>query len=282
MKIFGILLLIVGLIAAVAFVLLVGLLAVPLLKLGRVLDEARASIKEVTDHSVPILDEAASTVATTNSQLVKVDTITTSAAQVSENVSALTGLYAATFGAFDELIGLSRLKLFHVNDSVKPLGSRVDRHAGIGLGQIGLEAFRRLVTDPRFANRPMVLETPKEDADGTEMDPVNLAVLRQLAKILGDCTRRGDTVARFGGEEFMLILPETPAAGALHLAENIRATVEETVFTIEGGKEVRATVSIGLARFPDHGKSAEALIAAADGALYRSKQSGRNRITSAD
>ncbi|MBD5787554.1 DUF948 domain-containing protein [Cellulosimicrobium terreum] len=88
-----------GLVAAIAFVLLVGLLAVPLLKLGRVLDEARASIKEVTDHSVPILDEAATTVATTNSQLVKVDTITTSAAQVSENVSALTGLYAATFGA---------------------------------------------------------------------------------------------------------------------------------------------------------------------------------------
>ena len=84
-----------GLIAAIAFVLLVGVLAVPLVKLGRVLDEARVSIKEVTDHSVPILDEAA----TTNSQLVKVDTITTSAAQVSENVSALTGLYAATFGA---------------------------------------------------------------------------------------------------------------------------------------------------------------------------------------
>ncbi|MBD8077887.1 DUF948 domain-containing protein [Cellulosimicrobium arenosum] len=88
-----------GLVAAIAFVLLVGLLAVPLVKLGRVLDEARTSIKEVTDHSVPILDEAATTVATTNSQLVKVDTITTSAAQVSENVSALTGLYAATFGA---------------------------------------------------------------------------------------------------------------------------------------------------------------------------------------
>ena len=88
-----------GLIAAIAFVLLVGVLAVPLVKLGRVLDEARASIKEVTDPSVPSLDEAATTVATTNSQLVKVDTITTSAAQVSENVSALTGLYAATFGA---------------------------------------------------------------------------------------------------------------------------------------------------------------------------------------
>ena len=87
-----------GLIAAIAFVLLVGLLAVPLIKLGRVLDEATRSIREVTEHSVPILDEAAGTVASTNTQLVKVDTITTSAAQVSENVSALTGLYAATLG----------------------------------------------------------------------------------------------------------------------------------------------------------------------------------------
>jgi uncharacterized protein YoxC len=87
-----------GLIAAIAFVLLVGVLAVPLLKLGRVLDETRDSVRQITEHSVPILDEAATTVASTNSQLAKVDVITTSAAQVSENVSALTGLYAATVG----------------------------------------------------------------------------------------------------------------------------------------------------------------------------------------
>jgi len=87
-----------GLIAAIAFVLLVGVLAVPLVKLGRVLDEARLAVKELTEHSVPILDEAASTVASTNAQLVKVDTITTAAAQVSENVSALTSLFAATVG----------------------------------------------------------------------------------------------------------------------------------------------------------------------------------------
>jgi len=87
-----------GLIAAIAFVLLVGLLAVPLVKLGKVFDEATRSIREVTDHSVPILDEAVGTVAGANAQLGKVDTITTSAAQVSENVSALAGLYAATLG----------------------------------------------------------------------------------------------------------------------------------------------------------------------------------------
>ncbi len=87
-----------GLIAAIAFVLLVGFLAVPLLKLGRVLDETRDSVRQITEHSVPILDEAATTVASTNGQLAKVDVITTAAAQVSENVSALTGLYAATVG----------------------------------------------------------------------------------------------------------------------------------------------------------------------------------------
>lgn len=101
--------------------------------------------------------------------------------------------YATTFEQFDELIGLSNLKLFHVNDSVKPLGSRVDRHAGIGLGEIGLNAFRQLVTDPLFGNRPMILETPKEDAVGREMDPVNLAVLRGFLPTPGT-----DTTARAG------------------------------------------------------------------------------------
>jgi deoxyribonuclease IV len=86
--------------------------------------------------------------------------------------------YAQTFELFDEHIGLEHLKLFHLNDSVKGLGCRVDRHAGLGLGSIGLEPFRRIVTDPRFAQLPMILETPKESDDGTKMDPVNLALLR--------------------------------------------------------------------------------------------------------
>lgn len=89
--------------------------------------------------------------------------------------------YAATTAEFDRVVGLDRIRAFHVNDSAKPLGSRVDRHAGLGLGHIGEDAFRLLVTDPRFADRPMILETPKEDADGGDMDPVNLAKLRSFA-----------------------------------------------------------------------------------------------------
>jgi deoxyribonuclease-4 len=86
--------------------------------------------------------------------------------------------YDATMQEFDRVVGLKQIRAFHVNDSVKPLGSRVDRHAGLGLGQIGEHAFRRLVTDGRFRRLPMILETPKEDADGNPMDPVNLGRLR--------------------------------------------------------------------------------------------------------
>jgi deoxyribonuclease-4 len=88
--------------------------------------------------------------------------------------------YAAMMDEFDHVIGLKWLKLLHLNDSKKPFGSRVDRHEHIGRGLIGLQPFRRIVNDPRFRKTPMILETPKADADGTEMDPVNLATLRGL------------------------------------------------------------------------------------------------------
>jgi len=88
--------------------------------------------------------------------------------------------YRATFRTFDRLIGLGRLRAFHVNDSLKPHGSRVDRHAHIGRGHLGLEPFRLLVNDRRFHNRPMVLETAKEEGDNDDMDAVNLATLRGL------------------------------------------------------------------------------------------------------
>ncbi|WP_028048429.1 DUF948 domain-containing protein [Cellulomonas sp. URHD0024] len=88
-----------GLIAAIAFVLLVGVLAVPMVKLGRTFDATTASVKELTDHTIPVLDETATLVASSNVQLENIDTVTTAAAQVSENVSALTALFAATVGS---------------------------------------------------------------------------------------------------------------------------------------------------------------------------------------
>jgi deoxyribonuclease-4 len=94
--------------------------------------------------------------------------------------------YRATFEAFDRLVGLERLKAFHLNDSKKALGSRVDRHEHIGDGMLGLDAFRRLLHDPRLEDVPMVLETPKSDEQGRGLrgtDPLdvrNLQTLREL------------------------------------------------------------------------------------------------------
>lgn len=88
--------------------------------------------------------------------------------------------YQKTMQAFDRLIGLSRLKVFHLNDSKKPLGSRVDRHEHIGKGHLGLEPFRLLVNDPRFQKMPMIMETPKEGPNDEDMDVVNLDILRSL------------------------------------------------------------------------------------------------------
>lgn len=90
-------------------------------------------------------------------------------------------MYQATMQAFDDIIGLDRLQVFHLNDSKKGLGAHVDRHAHIGEGELGSEAFRLLLTDPRFANRPGLLETPKDDDELG--DQRNMAILRDLAGI---------------------------------------------------------------------------------------------------
>lgn len=87
--------------------------------------------------------------------------------------------YARMFEAFERTVGLEHLTAFHLNDSKKPLGSRVDRHAIIGEGLIGLPAFGRLVRDPRFAEVPGFLETPPLPS-GEESYALGLARLRQL------------------------------------------------------------------------------------------------------
>jgi deoxyribonuclease-4 len=94
--------------------------------------------------------------------------------------------YASTFTQFGRLIGFGRLRAFHLNDSKKPLGSRVDRHEHIGRGCLGLEPFRRIVNDRRFRGLPMLLETPKAEGKARgaiEVDPLderNLDTLRGL------------------------------------------------------------------------------------------------------
>lgn len=86
--------------------------------------------------------------------------------------------YEATITAFDQTLGLDRLQVIHLNDSRHPLGSHKDRHAHIGEGELGAAAFRRLLNDPRLAQIPGILETPKGKA--AVEDQKNLATLRSL------------------------------------------------------------------------------------------------------
>lgn len=92
--------------------------------------------------------------------------------------------YRKTMAAFDAIVGLDRLAAIHLNDSKRPLGSRVDRHEHIAKGCIGGEAFGYFVNDRRLGNIPMILETAKEtDPDtGKEWDEINLQTLRNLMK----------------------------------------------------------------------------------------------------
>ncbi len=89
--------------------------------------------------------------------------------------------YRRTFEELDEVLGLERLKVIHLNDSKAPCGSRIDRHEHIGRGEIGLEAFERLLNDERFATLPFIIETPKgQTPEGEDWDRVNLSTLRSL------------------------------------------------------------------------------------------------------
>ena len=96
--------------------------------------------------------------------------------------------YVDTFRAFDRIVGLDRIAVFHLNDSKKPCGSRVDRHEHIGKGCLGLEPFRRLLNDPRFSGLPMLLETPKLETPASrrrsDVDPWDARNLRTLRKLI--------------------------------------------------------------------------------------------------
>ncbi|MEM7413225.1 MAG: diguanylate cyclase [Myxococcota bacterium] len=106
-------------------------------------------------------------------------------------------------------------------------------------------------------------------------------VLRHLSQVLRDCIRQVDTLARYGGDEFTILLVDTGHEGGVAVAERIRRTVAETVFEGEGGTPIRLTISIGVATFPSHSADREGMLDLADKAMYRAKSLGRNCVCSA-
>ncbi len=111
--------------------------------------------------------------------------------------------------------------------------------------------------------------------------PFGDVVLKEIATLIHDAVRRIDIVGRYGGEEFLVIMPQTNTLVALPIAERIVAAVQNHHFVFKGKIEVRTTISAGLATYPlpDHGvKSRSSLISAADQALYKAKLAGKNRV----
>jgi two-component system cell cycle response regulator len=102
-------------------------------------------------------------------------------------------------------------------------------------------------------------------------------VLIELARRLTEAVREVDLVARWGGDEFTLLLPKTGLAGSLLLAEKIRVAVGTVPFRVDTGS-LNLTISVGVAAYPEHGSSGKDLVAAADAAMYRAKAAGRNRV----
>jgi diguanylate cyclase (GGDEF)-like protein len=111
---------------------------------------------------------------------------------------------------------------------------------------------------------------------------VGSQVLRRLSEVLAECIRQVDTLARYGGDEFTILLVDTAHDAAYGVAERIRRTVADTLFEGEGGAPIRLTISIGVATSPLHAHERDALLDVADKAMYRAKSLGRNCVCSAN
>ena len=100
-------------------------------------------------------------------------------------------------------------------------------------------------------------------------------VLKEVSEICSDALREYDVVARFGGEEFAIVLPTTPKKKAATIAERLRIAVADRDFLFKD-KRIKCTISLGVAAFPEDGQDSDSLVATSDAALYKAKDSGRN------
>jgi len=166
---------------------------------------------------------------------------------------------------------LALAEQFATTDALTGLPNR--RHAD--------EVLERLLAAARRTRRPLAVVLFDLDHFKAINDNFGHSIgdeaLRAIASATRELLRGSDHAARFGGEEFLLLLPETSADDALIVAEKLRAQIAE--LEVEGlDREV--TASFGVAAYPDHEATADRLIEAADAALYRAKAAGRNRVKS--
>lgn len=179
--------------------------------------------------------------------------------------------YITTMFASDIRYGLNQAKFLPETDEV------TEALSGRGFAIMADSLFGQAV---RY-NRAMTLlviecDTLKQVND-EQGHKAGDALLISLLKAIQGQLRRSDVVARQSGEEFVVLLPETPASGALHLAEKIRMTVAGNTLTL-AGKAITTTVSIGTATYPQDGHSLDLLLAHATRSMFKARLAGRNRV----
>jgi diguanylate cyclase (GGDEF)-like protein len=178
--------------------------------------------------------------------------------------------YITTMFSADIRYGLARAKLLSETDDLTGL---------LNVRGFALSANRLFAQAARHARAASVLMIDSDNLKSVNDAHGHAAgneLLRQLARAIQAELRFTDVAARYGGDEFIVLLPDTPASGAMEVAERIRARIANSPLHLNGSS-IPASVSIGIACYPEDGGTLDALAAHADGALYSAKQDGRNR-----
>ena len=179
--------------------------------------------------------------------------------------------YIVTMFSADIRYGLSKAKLLSETDELTGLLNM--RGFSIAANRLFGQALRY----NRAASVLMIDSDNLKAVNDTHGHEAGNRLLRQLTRLVQAELRYTDVLARYGGDEFIVLLPETPAKGALEVAGRIRDAVASVPLELDG-KRVSGTVSIGLAAHPADGSSLDAVAARADRAMYQAKQAGRNRV----
>jgi diguanylate cyclase (GGDEF)-like protein len=182
--------------------------------------------------------------------------------------------YITTMFASDIRFGINRMKTMSETDE---LTTTLNRR---GFAVVADRLFGQAVRYKRALSLLVIDCDSLKQINDTHGHKAGDRLLVSLVRNIQDQLRHTDVLARQGGDEFLVLLPETPGAGADEVAERIRAAVEEHPLRIESGS-FTSTVSIGIASYPDDGISLDQLLASADRAMYQAKQQGRNRVVRA-
>ena len=179
--------------------------------------------------------------------------------------------YVTTMLAADIHYAMDKIK--HVSDTDELTGIYNMR----AFSSMLQRAFRQAVRYGHSLSVVMIDSDNLKKINDTHGHESGNRLLQHLVRCIREQLRGSDVMARFGGDEFIVLLPETTSKGALEMAERIRKAVEISHFDVRSG-DASITVSLGIASYPEDGGNLEIILEKADKAMYRAKQRGRNRV----